>query len=204
MSLIKSITTKPWERKGVIGGLEPEGAFASPNEKVALSLFLVVASVVFSLFTVGYFLRMELPDWRPLSEPSQLWLNTGLLIVSSILFQWARNITKSNSDKNLRLAFLGGGIFAIFFIAGQLMTWGNLQSAGYFMTSNPANAFYYLLTGLHALHLLGGLWVWSKSSIRLLSGEDALKLKLSVELCTLYWHFLLIVWFILFALLSNT
>ncbi|MDG2421664.1 MAG: cytochrome c oxidase subunit 3 [Gammaproteobacteria bacterium] len=204
MSLIKSITTKPWERKGVIGGLEPEGAFNSPNEKVALSLFLVVASVVFSLFTVGYFLRMELPDWRPLSEPSQLWLNTGLLIVSSILFQWARNITKSNSDKNLRLIFLGGGIFAILFIAGQLMTWGNLQSAGYFMTSNPANAFYYLLTGLHALHLLGGLWVWSKSSIRLLSGEDALNLKLSVELCTLYWHFLLIVWFILFALLSNT
>jgi cytochrome c oxidase subunit 3 len=60
------------------------------------------------------------------------------------------------------------------------------------------------MTGLHAAHLLGGLWVWSKSSIRLLSGEDAAELKLSIELCTLYWHFLLIVWFILFALLSNT
>ena len=65
MSFFKTITTKPWEKKGVIGGLDPEGAINAPNEKVALSVFLVVISVVFSLFTVGYFLRMELPDWQP-------------------------------------------------------------------------------------------------------------------------------------------
>ena len=200
MSLFKNVTAKPWERKGVIGGLEPEGAFESPNEKVALSIFLVVASVVFSLFTVGYILRMELPDWRPLSEPTQLWFNTALLVMSSVLFQWARNIT----NKNTRIAFFGAGAFAILFIVGQLVTWDNLQNAGYFLTANPANSFYYLMTGLHALHLLGGLWVWSKSSIRLLSGGEPKDIKLSIELCTLYWHFLLIVWLVLFALLSNT
>ena len=204
MSIFKSVTVKPWERKGVIGGLEPEGAFDSPNEKVALSIFLVVASVVFSLFTVGYILRMELPDWRPLSEPAQLWFNTALLVISSILFQWARNITKGDGEKNVRIAFYGAGVFAILFIVGQLITWNSLQSAGYFIVSNPANAFYYLMTGLHAIHLLGGLWVWSKSLIRLLSGGEPKDIKLSIELCTLYWHFLLIVWLVLFALLSNT
>lgn len=204
MSFFKTITTKPWERKGVIGGLKPEGAFESPNEKVALSVFLVVATVVFSLFTVGYFLRMELPDWQPLSDPAQLWLNTGLLVISSVLFQWALNIAKSGGQKNLTIAFVGGGVFAILFIAGQLVTWENLQGAGYYMTSNPANAFYYLMTGLHAVHLLGGLWVWSKSSIRLLSGAETQDVRLSIELCTLYWHFLLVVWLVLFAILSNT
>ena len=204
MSFFKNVTVKPWERKGVIGGLEPEGAFDSPNEKVALSIFLVVASVVFSLFTVGYILRMELPDWRPLSEPAQLWFNTALLVISSILFQWARNITKGDGEKNVRIAFYGAGVFAILFIVGQLITWNSLQSAGYFIVSNPANAFYYLMTGLHAIHLLGGLWVWSKSSITLLSGGEPKDIKLSIELCTLYWHFLLIVWLVLFALLSNT
>ena len=204
MSLFKNVTAKPWERKGVIGGLEPEGAFESPNEKVALSIFLVVASVVFSLFTVGYILRMELPDWRPLSEPTQLWFNTALLVLSSVLFQWARNITKNDQEKNIRVAFFGAGAFAILFIVGQLITRDNLQNAGYFLTSNPANSFYYLMTGLHAIHLLGGLWVWSKSSIRLLSGAEPKDIKLSIELCTLYWHFLLIVWLVLFALLSNT
>jgi cytochrome c oxidase subunit 3 len=204
MSFLKNISNKPWERKGVIGGLKPEGAFDSVPEKVALSFFLVIASVVFSLFTVSYFIRMELPDWQPLSEPVQLWLNTGLLIISSILFQWTRNIVNSDSTRNLLTAFIGGGVFAILFIAGQLLTWGNLQAAGYYVTSNPANSFYYLMTGLHALHLLGGLWVWSKSSIRLLSGSEPSEVKLSIELCTLYWHFLLVVWLVLFAVLSNT
>lgn len=204
MSLLKTLGTKPWERKGVIGGLKPEGAFDTSAEKVALSFFLVVAGVVFSLFTVSYFIRMELPDWQPLSEPAQLWINTGILVLSSVFFQWARNISSSGHQRNLMTAFVLGGVFAILFIAGQLMTWGNLQSGGYYLTSNPANAFYYLLTGLHAVHLLGGLWVWSKCSIRLLSGAEAKDVRLSIELCTLYWHFLLVVWLVLFAILANT
>ena len=147
---------------------------------------------------------MELPDWQPLSEPSQLWFNTGLLVISSALFQWARNIVVKDEKRNLHTALIGAGVFAILFIVGQLVTWENLQAGGFYMTSNPANAFYYLMTGLHAVHLLGGLWVWSRSSIRLLSGKEVKDIKLSVELCTLYWHFLLLVWLVLFALLSNT
>ena len=147
---------------------------------------------------------MSLPDWTPLAEPSQLWLNTGLLVISSVLFQWARNIAKAGEKKNLITAFVGGGVFALLFIAGQMLTWESLQAAGFFMTSNPANSFFYLLTGLHIAHLLGGLWVWSKSSIRLLSGKEPEEVRLSIELCTLYWHFLLIVWLVMFAMLSNT
>ncbi|MCH7817361.1 MAG: cytochrome c oxidase subunit 3 [Proteobacteria bacterium] len=204
MSLIKHITVKPWETKGIIGPLRPEGAFAAAPEKVALVIFLGIATILFSLFTVGYFIRMELPDWRPLTDPAQLWLNTGLLVISSVLFQRARNIVNSDQQKNVMPAFIGGGVFAILFIAGQMMAWNTLQANGYYVNSNPANSFFYLLTGLHALHLLGGLWVWSKSSIRLLSGSEAQEIRLSIELCTLYWHFLLVVWVILFALLANT
>jgi cytochrome c oxidase subunit 3 len=204
MSVFKHLAVKPWERKGIIGGLKPEGAFDSPAERVALSFFLVIASVVFSLFTVSYFIRMELPDWQPLSEPAQLWFNTGLLVLSSVFFQWARSASNSEQPKNLITAFIGGGVFAILFIAGQLMTWESLQAGGYYLTSNPANAFYYLMTGLHAVHLLGGLWVWSKSSLRLLSGAEAKEVRLSIELCTVYWHFLLVVWLVLFAVLANT
>ena len=204
MSIFKTVTTKPWERKGVIGGMRPEGAFDTEAERVALSFFLVIASVIFSLFTVSYYIRMELPDWQPLSEPAQLWFNTALLVVSSILFPWARNIVARGEKRNLQTALIGAGVFAILFIVGQLMTWQSLQNAGLYMSSNPANAFYYVMTGLHAVHLLGGLWVWSRSSIRLLSGSEIKDIKLSVELCTVYWHFLLLVWLVLFALLSNT
>lgn len=204
MGLIKTVTEKPWERKGVVGGMDAEGVFDTESERVALVYFLVIASVVFSLFLISYYIRMELPDWQPLSEPGQLWFNTGLLVFSSVFFQWARNIVVKEETRNLYTAFFGAGVLAILFIVGQLVTWENLQADGYYMTSNPANAFYYLMTGLHGLHLLGGLWVWSKSSIRLLSGAEPKDIKLSVELCTLYWHFLLLVWLVLFGILANT
>ncbi|MBL4581457.1 MAG: cytochrome c oxidase subunit 3 [Gammaproteobacteria bacterium] len=204
MSLLKTLTEKPWERKGVIGGPDPEVAFESPPERVALGFFLTIASVIFSMFGVSYVIRMSLPDWTPLAEPSQLWLNTGLLVISSILFQWARNTANAGKQKNLIAAFIGGGVFALLFIAGQILTWESLQASGFYVASNPANSFFYLLTGLHIVHLLGGLWVWSKSSIRLLFGSKPEDVRLSIELCTIYWHFLLIVWLVIFAVLSNT
>ena len=203
MGLFKQITDKPWERTGIIGGLRAEGTFSAPPEKVALVFFLVAASIVFSLFGVSYVIRMELPDWIPVSEPSQLWFNTALLVISSFLFQRAKTLI-SNGKKSVTSTFASGGVFAILFIAAQMVTWQNLQAQGLFMTSNPANSFYYLLTGLHALHILGGLWVWSKSLLRLLSGAAQEELRLSIELCTVYWHFLLIVWIAVFAVLSNT
>jgi cytochrome c oxidase subunit 3 len=85
-----------------------------------------------------------------------------------------------------------------------MLTWQTLQAQGLYMTSNPANSFYYLLTGLHAIHILGGLWVWSKSLLRFFAGAEPEELKLSIELCTVYWHFLLIVWIAVFAVLANT
>ncbi|MCB1671062.1 MAG: cytochrome c oxidase subunit 3 [Gammaproteobacteria bacterium] len=205
MSFIKQVTNKPWERKGIIGPLRPVGAFPVPAEKVALSFFLVVVAVIFSLFSVSYFIRMELSDWAPRTEPAQLWFNTGLLIISSILFQWTRNLLKRGETRNLKTSLVGGGVFAIAFIVSQLLVWNKLRAEGITMTSNPADSFFYLLTGLHGLHLLGGLWVWSKTTIKLLSGNAEPKdIRLSVELCTVYWHALLVVWLVLFGILANT
>jgi len=201
---LKHLTDKPWERKGIIGGLKPEGVFDTAAEKVALGFFLVVATVLFSLFTISYFIRMELPDWRPLAEPAQLWFNTGLLLLSSVLFQLARNKVSRGEARNVFTLYLAGGIAAFLFIGGQLMVWNGLLEAGVYLTPNPAASFYYLLTGVHAAHLLGGLWVWSKTSIRLVSGAEPKDVRLSIELCTLYWHFLLVVWLVMFAVLSNT
>ena len=73
-----------------------------------------------------------------------------------------------------------------------------------FMASNPANAFFYLLTALHGLHLLGGLWVWGRTTTRVWEGTKVSEVRLSVELCTVYWHFLLLVWLALFGLLLST
>ncbi len=98
-----------------------------------------------------------------------------------------------------------GGVFAIAFLAGQLWVWQQFVAWGYFVASNPANSFFYLLTGMHGLHLLGGL-ICLEHNRRVNSciGVPLPKLSASVELCAIYWHYLLGLWFVLFALLAST
>ncbi|MDP1931714.1 MAG: cytochrome c oxidase subunit 3 [Gammaproteobacteria bacterium] len=205
MSFYKQVTSKPWEYQEPGTGTGPEVVFGSESEKIALALFLIVVSVIFSLLTVTYYLRMDIGDWVPLADPSMLWLNTGLLVVSSVLFQYSR--TKAQVEENLsaiRLAFFVGGICAMLFVGGQLLVWQQLDGNGLGVASNPSSAFFYLLTGMHAVHLIGGLWVWSKTSFRLFSTTEVSQSRLSIELCTTYWHFLLVLWVLLFAVLANT
>ncbi len=102
------------------------------------------------------------------------------------------------------MGLIAGGVFTISFLAGQLWAWQQLNASGYFLTANPANAFFYLLTALHGLHLLGGLLVWGRATGKVLRGAGVGDVRLSVELCTVYWHYLLLVWLVLFALLLST
>ncbi len=149
-------------------------------------------------------MRMNLGDWRPLPDPDLLWLNTGVLVLSSIALQWARVAAREGRSDSVRNALLAGGFFAFAFMGGQLLAWQHLIEAGYFAQSNPANGFFYLITGLHVLHLLGGLVVWVKTTVKLLRGVDVARLRLSIELCAVYWHFLLVVWVMLFGLMLST
>jgi cytochrome c oxidase subunit III len=204
MSSYKNVTSKPWEMQGLLGELTPQPTFAMPSAKVALILFMTVVTVLFSLFTVTYYLRMSLGDWVPLSSPPLLWLNTVLLVMSSLIFQRTRFVLKSSPDADVRVLFLIGGLFALAFVVGQFVVWQQLNNSGFYIASNPANTFFYLMTGLHVIHLLGGLWVWGKTSLLLLSREPAGNTGLSIELCTLYWHFLLLIWIVMFAILANT
>ena len=79
------------------------------------------------------------------------------------------------------------------------------QSQGYFELTNPAIALFILITGLHGLHLLGGLVAWGRTTDKLWRRDDfeAGQVRQSVELCTLYWHFMLAVWLVLFVLLFS-
>ena len=97
------------------------------------------------------------------------------------------------------------GALTLAFLIGQLIVWRQLVDMGYYLASNPANDFFYLLTGLHGLHMVGGLIAWARTTYKVTYETVAQeKAALSVELCAIYWHFLLIVWFALFILLIYT
>ena len=205
--LARRLTAKSWETPGSRDDVEAEGAISLPPAKIGLWILLAVITSLFGLFIAAYWMRMEHAhgDWSPLAVPRLLWLNTALLILSSAGMQWARGaVTRAQADR-VKVALIAAGVLAWAFLAGQLLAWRQLSASGYFMARNPAIAFFYLLTGVHGLHLLGGLFVWGKTVVRMAQpGVELIDLRLSVELCTVYWHYLLLVWLVLFALLLAT
>ena len=200
-----SILDKPWlAERGEIDNAVSGGSLSFPTAKVALGFLMAVITVLFLLFSVANKMRMGLDDWVPLSDPSVLWINTGLLILSSVAMQWAVSSARKGNGENAKLGMALGGAFAFAFLVGQYMAWLQLRAAGYYAASNPANAFFYLITAMHGLHMLGGLVAWSRSTARLWQGAEVTDVKLGVELCATYWHFLLVIWLGLFTLLIST
>ena len=205
--LARRLTAKPWETPGSPHDAEAGSAVSLPPAKIGLWILLAVITSLFGLFISAYWMRMEHAhgDWSPLAVPRLLWLNTALLILSSAGMQGARAAARRAQPDRVRLALIAAGALALAFLAGQLVAWRQLSASGHFMASSPASAFFYLLTGVHGLHLLGGLLVWGKTVVRMAHrGVELLDVALSVELCTVYWHYLLLVWLVLFALLLST
>ena len=201
----QSINVKPWvEQQHSIETTHSEGSLSLPAVKVGLGVFLAVATSLFALFISAYFMRKTGADWSTLTAPKVLWLNTAMLILSSVAMQWTRGAAQRGQTDKVKTGLMAAGVFSFSFLAGQLLAWQQLNAAGYFLTSNPANAFFYLLTALHAVHLLGGLWVWGTTTAKLARGAKVGAIRLSVELCTVYWHYLLLVWLVLFYLLLST
>ena len=201
--LRQTFNTQPWVSEPADDAVS--GASMDSNSKaVALTVFLAVATSVFALFISAYTIRMEEPDWRPVAEPTLLWANTIILILASIAYHWTRNATVRDEQDKLRPGIAVSGILTILFLLGQLVAWAQMNAAGYYVDLNPANAFFYLLTAIHGLHMLGGLWVWARSTMKIWTGASADSVRLSIELCTVYWHFLLLVWIVLFGMLLST
>lgn len=201
MSLIRTLLRKPWMAGGVVEA--DDGPLPGiPSAKVGLWAFMLALSGVFGLFMVAYQMRIELTtDWVSIPKPSILWMNTALLVLASVAFEYTKSQARQMKADGIRRGLIISGALTLGFLAGQYGAWNELTASGYLLADNPANSFFYLLTGLHGLHLLGGLFVWAKATWRAYSGFEV---ELSVELCATYWHFLLLVWIVLFGLLLST
>ena len=205
-NIFSTLFEKPWEENQIKIDNEHQGQTLSLSKyKLGLRTIMVVSTVIFSLFIVAYSDRMLVHDWRNMPEPWLLWLNTWVIILSSLVFHF----TKLASDKDLYNRTKKGlffvGFLAYSFLFGQLLAWYQLMSSGYYATANVANAFFYLFTTLHALHLIGGLYFWGKTTSKFLKNNSLnQEIKHYIDLCAIYWHFLLAVWLVLFGLMLFT
>jgi cytochrome c oxidase subunit 3 len=195
--------------------LDPPGQgqpLATPGAaKLGLWLFMGVVSVLFLLLALAYLARAQFEDWQalggapwlPLGQPWRLWVNTALLAAGSGALQWAAVAARRGDARGTRIGLGLGGLLAAGFLLGQLWVWQVLAGGGYALAANPANSFFYLLTALHGLHLTGGLAVWGASMLAAMKAGTGERLSLRVTLLSRYWHFLLALWLVLFALLAS-
>lgn len=199
----QDLASKPWLEQGVIGDVREPDERKGAAARVGLWFFLAVAGSLFAILASAYVMRMESPDWRSPPVPNLLWANTGALIVSSVALQFSVFAARRGDARRAQIWLLSGGAATFAFVCGQLLAWRQFAEQGYFLASNPGNSFFYLLTGLHGAHVVGGLAALAIVIGKAQSGGIEKPTQTGIELCARYWHFLLFVWLILFAILAG-
>jgi cytochrome c oxidase subunit 3 len=207
--LVSRLRAKSWQTKGAAGAIHEGGETSLTPNRIGLITFLGVITSLFALFLTAYHMRMmdgmEHGDWVHFPVPRILWLNTAVLMLGSVAMQWARAAAARDARAAMRTRLIAGGLLTGAFLVGQLIAWGEVRGSSYFTPANPAVAFFYLLTAVHGLHLLGGLAVWLRTVAKLFApATEALDVRQIVVLCTIYWHYLLLVWLVLFGLMLST
>lgn len=162
--------------------------------------------MLFTALTSAYIVRAGLSDdWRPLEIPGFLWLSTTLILISSVTFEAARRAIKRVEVKAYNRWISLTAVLGLGFLTAQLLAWRQLVAQGIYLESNPHSSFFYVLTGTHGLHLLGGIcglsYLLLRTWKRLSSREAIIRRQRAASVVGLYWHFMDGLWVYLFLLL---
>jgi cytochrome c oxidase subunit 3 len=172
-------------------------------ETAKLGLWVAMGSItmLFAAFTSAYIVRSAGQDWVPLEVPPILWLNTALLLLSSVTMEISRRSFHRWQPITFRKWLLVTAVLGSAFLVGQLFAWGALARQGIYLVSHPHSSFFYVLTAVHGVHLLAGVlalfYVLSLAiRYRLTPGESG-----SPSIAATYWHFVDGLWLYLMVVL---
>lgn len=180
--------------RGRSGGSSIQRAYVT-GMTVGLGAILMFFMALVSAYVVR---KGTSDDWRALVVPRILWLNTAILLLSSVTLTRARSYFRKGDQSNFRHWWLVTTALGFLFLVGQVIAWRQLAHAGIFLSTNPSSSFFYLFTAAHGLHLLGGVLGLLAVAIR--TGARMTQ-PTAVSIVSLYWHFMDILWVFLFLLL---
>jgi len=197
--------------------------------QIGLWVFMAVVCSLFLLFSVAYLMRIGYGDWRPApTVPWQLWLSTALLAMGSVGWHMAARATSQQAGAAVNASSGGAAgatlranaaaagtpgsaatlrwcalawVSALAFLASQLAGWQVLTAQQYLPAASPGAGFFYMLTALHGLHVLGGMLAALLVTAGLWRRGGDARSRAGLALCAQYWHLLLAVWLALFGLL---
>ena len=185
---------------------------AEPNSsnkfRIAMWFLLLVVLMTFGGLISAYIVISTngVMEWQPFALPVQVWVSTVLILASSVTYTIAQKALNAANQQKAKTWFLVTTIFGGMFIASQLLAWFELVRRGVYVQSNPYAGFFYILTAVHAVHVIGGiialgfivLRTWEKTS----SDEELTKRQQVSNAVAWYWHFMDGLWLVLLLLLG--
>ena len=166
-----------------------------------LFVLLAATTMAFAAFTSAFVVRRGMSnDWVDFRMPRILWINTAVLLVSSVLLELARRSLKTGRRSDFNRYWTAGTILGVVFLLGQAWAWRELWVAGIFVATNPSSSFFYLLTAAHGLHIAGGLAALGYVDVQALRLRLGPGKRTAVDVTAVFWHFIDGLWIYLMLL----
>jgi cytochrome c oxidase subunit 3 len=204
-------------------------SFDARLRRARLGLFVGVVGImmIFVSFASAYIVRQGLPtfdsrtnslihDWIPVRLPRLLLVNTCVLLLSSITIELARRrasrnaawtqiasipgVSKNDGERTSWLAMTV--VLGLMFLAGQAMAWRELAASGFYISATPSSSFVFLLTGMHGVHLLGGVIALLLAGTASVLRRSTQSQSIWLDVTGWYWHFMALLWVSILCLLE--
>ena len=189
------------------GGKKKDEAQGFSPKPYRLSLWILIAAIfmMFGALMASYITLSAGEQWPPIEVPRVLWLSTGLILASSLTLEAARRSLKAGNDRLYVRWLLVTLLLGLGFLAAQVSAWRQLVAQKIYLASNNHSSFFYLLTGAHAAHLLGGIlglnYLLLRTRRRRSEAAAETKRRSAAGVVSVYWHFMDGLWLLLFLLL---
>ena len=157
--------------------------------------------MVFAAFTSAFVVRRGLgDDWTGIAKPKILFVNTAVLLASSVALDLSRRALKNHDRSRFNWWWTAATALGVLFLVGQAVAWQQLKAAGVFIATNPSSSFFYLLTASHAFHLLGGVLALLYVDVQALRLRLGPAKRTAIDVTAIFWHFLDGLWLYLMVL----
>lgn len=170
-------------------------------KKFALWLFIVSVCMVFASLTSAYIVRQAEGNWQIFELPPLFWITSVLILVSSFTMHGAYLAARRDNLEMVKLGMIVTTLLGIGFLVGQVLAWGELVASNVYFVGNPSGSFVYVLSGLHGLHIVGGVVILVITLVAAFRYQVHSKNLSLIEMCTTFWHFLDALWLYLFVFL---
>lgn len=194
-----SIPPPPSSYGGGPGG--SGGSFPVSTAQVGTYVLLTAIIMLFAGLSSAFIVLHGVPTWQNITVPRLVWANTLILAASSIAAEFARSAIRKDHQNIFRQWLIISGFLGVVFLIGQYFAWRQLVHAGVYLSTTIHSSFFYLLTGVHALHLIGGLIGFGIVVQRAFANRLSAANHEPLKVWALYWHFMDVVWIYCFFLL---